>query len=305
MSVQVKVIAISGSGRSGSTLLGLLLSQTHGTFNLGQARHLWSAWGDDAPCSCGNGLKQCTVYGTLVSDLLSSSAFATPRAAHVAGNAFFNDAAAVTDWSDKAARQKLAARHAHYLALLRNLLVGLQQKTGASCFVDSSKTPEMALAFSMLDEVDFYVVNLLRDPRAVACSWYKKSPRLLLLWKNMRIWRNRQIRLGSWAAALPGRFAELKYEDFAKQPRDKVSELVALCRNEDTKAFFTGPDTVNLSWENQHLFPPANEAVLSERKEKVRITPAESWRSPQNAKLHRLAMLATWPVGRKYYPERL
>ena len=38
---KLKVIAISGSGRSGSTLLSLLLSQDNSVFNLGQMRHLW------------------------------------------------------------------------------------------------------------------------------------------------------------------------------------------------------------------------------------------------------------------------
>ena len=121
----------------------------------------------------------------------------------------------------------------------------------------------------------------------------------------MKIWRNRQIRLGAWALALPGRFLELKYEDFASEPRKETVKLAASCGIAEVTSSFTGPDSVDMSWKNQHLFPPANETVLSERKEQVRIAPAESWKSTKNAKLHRLALLATWPVGRKYYPERL
>ena len=44
----MKIIAICGSGRSGSTLLSLLLSQDRSVFNLGQLRHLWRAFERDA-----------------------------------------------------------------------------------------------------------------------------------------------------------------------------------------------------------------------------------------------------------------
>ena len=45
---KLKVIAICGSGRSGSTLLSLLLSQDTSVFNLGQMRHLNRAYGQCA-----------------------------------------------------------------------------------------------------------------------------------------------------------------------------------------------------------------------------------------------------------------
>ena len=58
-----KVIAISGSGRTGSTLLSLLLSQDSSVFNLHQMRYLWRAFDNDETCSCGQNLKSCEVYG--------------------------------------------------------------------------------------------------------------------------------------------------------------------------------------------------------------------------------------------------
>ena len=57
-----KIVLISGSGRTGSTLLSLLLSQHKDVFNLGQLRDLPEAWGQDAPCTCGHTLTTCPVW---------------------------------------------------------------------------------------------------------------------------------------------------------------------------------------------------------------------------------------------------
>ena len=59
---KLKVIAISGTGRTGSTLLSLLLSQDNSVFNLGQMRHLNRAYEDNVHCSCTEKLQDCVVY---------------------------------------------------------------------------------------------------------------------------------------------------------------------------------------------------------------------------------------------------
>lgn len=121
----------------------------------------------------------------------------------------------------------------------------------------------------------------------------------------MRIWSSRQARLAGWMPPVLGRFATLKYEEFAAAPREQISALAALCQLLGLDAAFTSSDSVTRSWNGQHLFPPAYETVLAERKEKVRIEPAESWKTLQHRPLNRLARLATWPLGKETYPERL
>ena len=71
----VKIIAISGSGRSGSTLLSLLLSQDARVFNLGQLRHLWRSYEDNEPCSCSQSLQSCEIYADIVVDTLQEERF--------------------------------------------------------------------------------------------------------------------------------------------------------------------------------------------------------------------------------------
>lgn len=297
-----KIVAISGSGRSGSTLLGLVLAQSEGTFNLGQLRHLWGAWRENAECSCGQPLQSCAVYGELVPKVLAAAGFDDARGAQRAVAAFHDDAARLRDWADPTAREGLAAKHARFLSALGLLLAQLRERTAATTFIDSSKTPEMALAFDLLAGSETRVINLIRDPRAVACSWYRKSPGYRSLWRNMRAWRSRQHRLDAWRTALGPRFLPFRYEDFAARPRPALAEAAAFAGLSGLDQRFTEADRVTLSWENQHIYPPANETVLAERRSDVTIRPAESWKDPSNRGLHRFAIISTWPLGQRLYP---
>jgi len=301
----VKVVAISGSGRSGSTLLGLILSQPEGVFNLGQTRDLWSAWSVDAPCSCGHSLKCCPVYGELVPDVLTAAGFADARAARKAQSAFRKEAERATDWSDTATRRSLAGKHHRFLTMLELLLQGIATRTGANRFVDSSKSPEMALAFDLTAGVELCVINLLRDPRAVACSWFRKKAGHYSVWKSMRTWAARQRRLSGWSTALPGRFMQLRYEDFSAAPCTVLSKVATFTGLGTIDGLFRDEGQITLSWQGQHLFPPANEAVLAERRRDVVIRPAEAWKAPANRRLHRLARLGSSPEGLELYPDRI
>jgi len=288
-----KIVLISGSGRTGSTLLSLLLSQHRDVVNLGQLRDLAQAWGQDAPCTCGRTLTTCEVY--------SQVGPAVDLAEHGRlQSGFFEAARRLGDWSSRAAVERLGKDHAAYLASLSALLDALQAATGETTFVDASKSPEMALALSLTEGTDARVLNLVRDPRAVAVSWRERRGRVSAAWKFSRDWAWRQGVLRAWAATLGERFMQLRYEDFAARPKASVEAVAAWAGLPLPSRLFEAPDLARLSWKGQHLYPPANERVLAEKPAKAKIRPSEGWREDRHGLTRWLAMLASGAEGKRY-----
>jgi hypothetical protein len=217
------------------------------------------------------------------------------------GKAFFKDAAGQSNWDDAQTRSRLRLQHADYLGGIAAALERIAAKTQATHFIDSSKEPDLALAFSLIPKTELYLLNLFRDPRAVVCSWYKRKQSYSAAIRNARDWAARQQRLEDWKPALGMNFYTLRYEDLATGPVDVIESIAEWSSLPIPDTLFESADRAHVEWSNQHLYPPANERVLQEKVSDVRIAVADSWQKPANRWLHFVARFFSGAVGRRYY----
>lgn len=297
MTQKRSLLMISGSGRSGTTILSLLLSQGADALNVGQVRNLWGALAKNVTCSCGRPLRACRFWGRLSAGLYPGADTQTFLHLQQQMLDFKADAGRLNDWSDRAGVVALAARHSAFLQGYHRLLHAIFDDSGARLLVDSSKSPEIALAAHMGDIADVYVLNLVRDPRAVACSLHKKGADVV---RMMGVWRERQERLSHWREAPRLRHRRLRYEDFAAAPAATLADVLGWAGSSLPEGVITEETIAHIDWGKQHLFPPANEKVIAQKRAVQQIKAPNEWQAPQNRGLHQAALEHTAPLGRAY-----
>jgi Sulfotransferase domain len=153
-------------------------------------------------------------------------------------------------------RRDLAQRLEKLLISYGRLYEAIGTVTNSRVVVDSSKEPAHGFAMGMVPGVDFYVLHLVRDPRAAAYSWSKKkyqpdtdtkeymvrfSPtKSSALWDSWNasaeaLWRN-----------APERYLRLRYEDFVSSPRESFEEILHLVGESNAEPPLVGEREVKL-----------------------------------------------------------
>lgn len=161
MTTVLPVIYIGGYGRSGSTLLDVLLDAQPGILGVGEVTHLFRFAAEQRECSCGQQFVDCPVWGVALGAVMHPN-----RRSLMAAEALTR---AVEG------RRVASTRHvARYAELWDRLLHVAASTTGARVIVDSSKSTRgsqfRARRLGQIPSLFLHNVHLRRDPAGVIVS---------------------------------------------------------------------------------------------------------------------------------------
>jgi hypothetical protein len=227
------VVYLGGFGRSGSTLVERVLGAAPGWVNVGElvdlARSVAPA---DERCGCGLPFSRCEVWCRV-------------------GEAAFGG------WDDTVLRRlvalhRAAARQRHLPAMLvsrrasqalrdlraayRAIYTAVADITGARVVVDASKGPALGQALAGGGDLDVRLLNIVRDPRAVAWSWNRRVERPHggsdQMWRipphrAAAQWSALQLEMEAIARLGAVRSARMRYEDFVADPAGTLHAATA------------------------------------------------------------------------------
>lgn len=232
---RVKVVAITGAGRSGSTILDNILGGVAGAFTTGELRYLWSrGLIEHRKCGCSQPLPDCELWPRIVARAFPDG---------VDPEAVAADMKLIRTRYTPAARFGPAARwYRNQLAplaeVMDQLYPAIAAETGARFIVDSSKLPTYTYLLGMVPSVDLRIVHLIRDPRAVAHSRARRKEQLdtaearamtqtgpVRSATDWLVW-NTTIR--SLFAAGEDPYLLLRYEDMIEAPERSVLQVLEL-----------------------------------------------------------------------------
>lgn len=167
------VLYVGGWGRSGSTLLERVLSQSAGTLALGEVVHLWERGVRlNQLCACGTPFHDCPFWSRVGTDAFGGwDRVDLDRVAHLAEAV--DRQRRIPQSARRTPNAAFAAQAVEYASGFRKIYAAAAAITGAQVVIDSSKEIPTALALSHLDDLDLRVLHIVRDSRGVAHSWSK------------------------------------------------------------------------------------------------------------------------------------
>jgi len=224
VNIPIKILYVCGCGRSGSTLLDVVLGNHPAFFSAGELAFIFKMMAEDQPilCSCGRKYIGCPFWSRIVSDLLGG------------------DGEWTIDRLDRLTRKYenilgFGKPSTDYLRMWSDLLKRLAEESGAEVIVDSSKTMRNTSRRPMLLEqagVKLFIIHLLKDPRALMWS---RSNRLIVETKSHRVFGgafrallswiffNVMVELLKWRTKAP--YLRIRYEDFVADPKHELMRI--------------------------------------------------------------------------------
>jgi hypothetical protein len=202
-------IYVMGAGRSGTTLLSVLIGGHPAAGVRGELLHFPEYWAENRACSCGLGVRDCPHWKAAGSALGGGDPHAVAAARRIAQRA-------------ERHRNVLAYLLApplvpgRYLSQLEALFTGFG---GSGAVIDASKYVARALALRRLRTARVGYVYIVRDGRGVLHSFSKpvQRPKPALAAAAYYVLVNGAAQLAAWTW-LRGRVVKVRYEDLIVDP---------------------------------------------------------------------------------------
>lgn len=237
MKERIPLVYVLSNGRSGSTLLDLLLGTHPEVWTVGEAQILpFELRESRAPCGCGAPLEQCPFWGPLLPELpLDGRGVPLEhfRDTHGHGRVLRPELLAGL-WFGRTPRRSLARANAYGDSNFRFFervagAASARRGNPVRWIVDASKDPYRLLWLKDSGRFDVRVVHLTKDPRAFVWSMIKSDERLTA--RRVRRFAARWLvenqlfgRLTTRGFA-PEHVHRLRYEDLAVRPAEVLAGL--------------------------------------------------------------------------------
>jgi hypothetical protein len=302
------VIYVMGYGRSGSTILDILLNQHPDALSVGEVGELYRWLREGETCACLAPIRECSFWRAVCARHLPGSRHAPRRMESLQRSVeSYRNLPALLLPADR------KARVAAYRRQVRSLFGSIAEVSGKRCIVDSSKSTRhvagRALALERYAGLDVRAIHMVRDPRGVGWSamrgegspeWQKRNhhPRARFV-RTLAGWTATNALACLTARRLRRGALRVRYEDLCAAPRtvlERIGDFVGLDLSEVIGRIEDGA-----SLEVGHNV--GGNRVRFQRR--LVFTPDEEWRDRLPAAYRRAARAATWPLCRRFgYPER-
>lgn len=227
---KIKVIYCMGSGRSGSTLLNIILSNHSKIFGAGEINSIQRIKQEKFNCSCGKRIVECDFWGGVMEKWNKAQQKETPSEtiSKIHGIDNFKSPMA---WIKCLLGFPFQSRFfKNYLESTYNFYKAIVEESGRPVIMDISKNPLRALVLNAHPKIDLRLIHLVRDGRGVAWSinkYEKTDIRRKPVWRAALFWTivNRQSNFVRKRVKNSGL---ILYEDLVNFPAETIKSIAAI-----------------------------------------------------------------------------
>ncbi len=253
------VLFIGGAGRSGSTLLALMLGELEGYHTVGEITFVWDrGLIDDQLCGCGEPFGDCEVWRAIVEEAFGSLSSERVERLHRLKERLCRTYRVPQLLAPELRTRRLERDLAEYAGAMDRLFEAVAEVTGAETIVDSSKNPAEASVLHAGCQVDLDIVHLVRDSRGVAHSWQRKRERPEIHWKEAYMPRYSSLTTSAAWNIYNGLFEHLgdqpatgyervRYEDLTDRPIETLEGIVEMVSEDPPPIASVTDHTVHLT----------------------------------------------------------
>jgi hypothetical protein len=268
----VTVVYITGSGRSGSTVLGLMLAHKFDAAFVGQTRDLHAAWANNTQCSCGEPIRQCLFWNRVLKTNHQNSV--TDQLREIQENRkFFRSEYRRIQLDNIFLDKDFLKSQKEYLFKMKDFYNTCASCSQKNIIIDSSKSPEGALALLLAPDIDAKILNIVRNPIDVVRSFKKRNGKAIPESNYIKQWESRQTEIEKIRKIFNHKVYTISYDQMCENP-DNIDLTNFIVPSVD-KSSFSLPTGRNIqtNWKKTHLYHPANEEVLAKREPLIYLRP--------------------------------
>ena len=240
----IKVLNIIGMGHSGSTLLNNTLGQLDGFFATGEFYSVWRGLLNDTLCSCSRPYRECDIWPRIFEEAFGGFDAVDARQIWEQLGAYRRQ---YGDFRGSVLTPRMALAHhpQDFIAAMGRLYRAIHSVTGARVIVDTSRQLSHAKLMASETDLDFYMLHLVRDPRAAAYSYIRKRDGSLKATLNIAaLWAWTNLGAGlAWRGS--DRYRRIRYADFVAQPEETTQSILHFLDEEVSELPFPTPASVH------------------------------------------------------------
>jgi hypothetical protein len=297
------ILYIGGAGRSGSTLLELIIGNLPGYFSIGEVcRFFEYILHGKMRCGCGERLNECEFWSKIM-DRLESKNVDIERMAHL------NNCLTRTRNFHKLLFYSKTKYPPEWHELLRGieaLYYAIADLSGGKILVDSSKTPSQSICLKQIPGLNIKVIQMVRDGRAVAYSWAKRKKSITTksgkkAYMPQRSYSSSMIRwamenywMGENCGDVPNTL--LKYEEFVSNPYQELKRVL-----DDLDLDSKGLEMINAYKMNLSKTHSVGGNFIRFSTGKMAIRPDMEWKNNLSKWKSVYLGLITLPLMKKYH----